>query len=156
MAKRTSEADEKITRDWREINRGWWERFMRKARNNSLLGPFIRDHNDHYPRVVRVIELKLEDKPVFEGPLDFVREYEQNPHPHIEPCRCNVVINTGTCVTCGRPLYKPFPKGFPEEWKMCCGCKLFATWMTQGENFTASFEGRERIERIRKLITLVG
>jgi len=73
---------------------------------------------------------------------------------------------TGKCVICGRFHEKCFPEGFPDEWKLCCGCLLFADHIAKDFRHVVEESYKpfpkyakklmKRLDKIEKLISLVG
>lgn len=78
------------------------------------------------------------------GPFNFMGECEQNPPQ-------SIITIDGFCSTCGAMLFKPFPDGFPDEWKMCCCCCEIAGFIAHNLQPNLKYPFKEAI---RKKITL--
>ena len=57
------------------------------------------------------------------------------------------------CVICGFPLDDVFPNDFPEEFKFCCGCLIFAKTLTKFD--INSFIFNPRLIKIYNTISLI-
>lgn len=69
-----------------------------------------------------------------------------------------ITVTWGTtdkkCVTCGIILTVGFPDGFPDEWKFCCYCLLFAKEISNGhrKNIENFYGGRDLGDRLKILL----
>ena len=55
------------------------------------------------------------------------------------------------CVICGYELTKRFPKGFPDEWKMCCNCRDVAEMLA----YRTALPRSDLYKEVYKKITLM-
>ncbi len=142
MGKRTSKKDKKITlidvkepmniSELFEKRNKFWDRLIRKVRNNSQVGEF------HLP-IVENFPARLDEHAIERG---YLRDYPPG--------------YTGRCSICELLLTEKFPEDFPTEWRICCFCLRIAKVFTQKHEVTFHGWGESKINKIKKLINLVG
>ncbi|KKN36736.1 hypothetical protein LCGC14_0770420 [marine sediment metagenome] len=155
MGKRTSKKDKKITlidvkepmniSELFEKRNKFWDRLMRKVRNNSQVGEF------HLP-IVEDFPARLDEHAIERG---YLRDYFVG---YTGQARCSHIPPgfTGRCSICKLLLTEKFPEDFPTEWRICCFCLRIAKVFTQKHEVTFHGWGELKINKIKKLINLVG
>ena len=157
----------KKTLVWNPIVDDFKGSLFRKAKANSQLGelhlPKVKKPN-RIPHIISSGTYRIADEwsdlhvgDQVHNPIEDIRnsafgERELCDH---EQCRIFAGFATGHCSICNSMLTRLFPKDYPDEWKFCCTCKRIAEILTGSEGIIM-FWTKEKIEKVRKKITLAG
>ena len=68
----------------------------------------------------------------------------------------NKIKDKGNCVICDFDFTEKFPKDYPDEYKFCCSCLMWARFIVEDDEYYSIFpEGSAVSPTVKKILDII-